>query len=189
MTEGAPVASPAARTAAGRRWPSRWAQTLPLIFFELYLTGTVAVFAFGPIRWQIDDPWALYSYLLLGQLLIAAGYLLGSALPARRGPSGPSAGLLLKASILITLLLLPPTLSTRNFAGVSLLEALRNPVLPFRAKLVADLDYRWLSILRTLASPGLALLVPLGIVFFRRVGVAWRALWGVAVAGRLAVAV
>jgi len=166
-----------------------WMRYLPLLLFELYLTGSVAVFAFGPLQWTVDNSGTVLSYVLLGQLLILAGYRLGLAFPARGYRAGRFIDLPWKAAILITLVLLPPTWSTRNFAEISLLEALANPALPFHAKFLAELDYQWLSILRTLLAPILALLVPLGLVYWQRIRMPWRVLWLLAVSGRIAVAI
>lgn len=50
---------------------------LPIIFFEIYLTITVILFAFGPWDWGIDNPLILYPYLLGSQIALYLGYITG----------------------------------------------------------------------------------------------------------------
>ena len=47
----------------------------PIVFFQVYLSASVLTFAFGPWQWQVSNPWRLYSFLLLSQLGLLAGYL------------------------------------------------------------------------------------------------------------------
>ena len=47
----------------------------PIIFFQIYLATSVLTFAFGPWRWPVSNPWQLYSFLILAQVALLAGYL------------------------------------------------------------------------------------------------------------------
>src|ERR1035438_7911187 len=47
----------------------------PIIFFQAYLATSVLTFAFGPWHWPVSNPWQLYSFLILAQVALLAGYL------------------------------------------------------------------------------------------------------------------
>src|ERR1039458_8038690 len=47
----------------------------PIIFFQIYLATSVLTFAFGPWQWPVSNPWQLYSFLILAQVALLAGYL------------------------------------------------------------------------------------------------------------------
>ena len=161
------------------------ARFFPLLFFEAYLIVSLLSFTYGPHDWNIDNSLAVLSYALLGQILIGAGYWVGSA----QGPRGLGVergdfvNITLKVAIILTLVLLPPTISTRNSANLSLLEALADPGAAYQARAEAQFDYLWLSVIRTLLSPVLSLLLPLGIVFWRCLNLPWRGLWLAATSG------
>jgi len=165
-----------------------WARYLPLIGFQLYLTLSVLAFAFGPLEWQIDNPLKLYCYVFVGQAFIFVGYYFGISKRASGYQGKYSTQDLLKASILITVAFLPPTLATRNRAGLSVSDALAKPATAFEAKFDAEVSNPMLSIPRTLLAPILALLVPLGIVRWRTMTVLWRALWLCSVCGQVVTA-
>jgi hypothetical protein len=50
---------------------------LPLVFSLFYLLGSLAVFAFGPFQYELNNPFRLYSYVITAYLFLAAGYLWG----------------------------------------------------------------------------------------------------------------
>src|ERR1017187_337411 len=47
----------------------------PIVFFQIYLTASVLTFAFGPWEWPVTNPWQVYSFLVLAQVDLLAGYL------------------------------------------------------------------------------------------------------------------
>lgn len=47
----------------------------PIVFFEVYLTLTVLLFAFGPWPWHVSNPVTLYGFLALVQAALLAGYV------------------------------------------------------------------------------------------------------------------
>jgi hypothetical protein len=154
-------------------------RNFPVIFFTIYLLVSVLVFAFGPCDFRISNPWALYAYILAGQLFILIGYLAGSYVG--RGYNGKlSADLVLRAAILITVCSLPMTLYSRNFADLSLAEAIRDPGAAYVARLhelMGRDSIPLVSIIRAALGPAIALLLPCGIVYWRRMSVLWRCLW------------
>ena len=95
----------------------------PLVFFEVYLSVTVALFFFGPWPWSIDNKLLMAAYLISSQLLIAAGYLLSwprlkktlplysSGITHRRLMFGLK---FLKLSVFITFLFMIPTSLSRT---------------------------------------------------------------------------
>src|ERR1700731_293593 len=57
--------------------PVRWCFWFPIIFFEIYLDGTVILFTQGPWPWPATDPVEPYGYLFVAHLLLLGGYALG----------------------------------------------------------------------------------------------------------------
>jgi hypothetical protein len=57
--------------------PIRWCFWFPIIFFEIYLNGTVFLFAAGPWPWPVQNAPMLYAYLFAAHLFLFAGYALG----------------------------------------------------------------------------------------------------------------
>lgn len=47
----------------------------PIILIQIYLGVSVLVFAFGPWPWPVSNPLQLYSFLILAQVALLAGYL------------------------------------------------------------------------------------------------------------------
>jgi hypothetical protein len=152
----------------------------PLLFFEVYLLGSVLVFAFGPVGFRIENPFTLYSYVLAGQAAIWFGYRLGSASPPAGYAGRASRSLLLKIAILATVLMAPPTVMNRNSGDISISEAIANPGAAYAARL-ASLDERssapWVSIARVALSPVLGMFVPLGAVILTRQSGLWSSFW------------
>jgi hypothetical protein len=164
------------------------ARYLPLVFFQLYLTGSLVAFRFGPLQPEITNWNILISYALVGQLVILFGYLLGALWRERSYCGRFPPKFVVGAAIVVTLALLPATLSSRNYAGVSIVEAVLDPGAAydaFGANFRSLSGVRPLSVVRTLLGPVLGLLVPLGIVYWRRMRPSWRTLWLAAVVGRI----
>ncbi len=170
---------------------SRLVRLAPILFFELYLTGSVLVFAFGPVQFTVFNQTTLYTYLALGQLAIAMGFKLGMANPPRRYAGYISVRRLLPLTILLTLVLLPITLHYRNYGNLSLSEALADPNAAYMARLKSfeEESFVGLILARGLSAPLLALFMPLGIVYGRSMGLFWKVLWGIGMVGILALAI
>ena len=172
------------RDAQGRfSWKAR---LFPILFFEIYLLASVLAFAFGPVDFPVRSPWILYGYVAFAQIIIFVGYYAGTL----RRPCGYSGKLPIKSVLalatIVTLLLLPPTIHFRNYAELSLIDALTDPGAAYAAR-VRELANResvsTISLLRGLFGPFLALLVPVGIVYSNRMTRTWRLLWQIAVLG------
>jgi hypothetical protein len=169
-----------AGTLAHRGLGVRRSQRFVLVFFQVYLIGSVVAFAFGPTDYDPVNPATFYTYVLGGQLAIVFGYSLGTSRPAR-GYRGPiSIEIVQKASITAVLLLLPITLTYRNYAALSLTQALADPGTAYAARL--DSFYGGettplLSIVRGFLAPLMKLFLPLGIVYWQRLTPLWKRLW------------
>ena len=62
----------------GLRAPSQLTNTVryfPIVFFQIFLTFTIVVFAFGPWDWPINNPLTLYAFLIAVQGMFLLGYL------------------------------------------------------------------------------------------------------------------
>lgn len=167
------------------------ARYLPIIFFQLYLTGSLVAFGLGPLQPEVPDWPLLISYALVGQLVILFGYHLGVLWRPRAYSGRLPRRFLACAAIVVTLVLLPATLSSRNYADVSVKEAILNPgevYLAVTANYRSPSGVRALSVVRAVLGPVMGLLIPLGIVFWRQLPTRWRALWLAALAGRVCVA-
>jgi hypothetical protein len=103
----------ASRCAAPKQF-SRWIRVFPIMFFSVYLTGTVLFFVAGPFEYPVDNPWTLYLFLALAHLALLAGYW-RAASGQPRNYFGPwKAPQLLLWSATISLLLLLPTSRART---------------------------------------------------------------------------
>jgi hypothetical protein len=88
-----------------------WQRLLPIIFFELYLTGTVLLYAFGPWTFPMEDTTELYLFLAGAHVALLLGYLQG-AFGAPRGYSGRwSASTLVVMCTVVNALIFFPTSS------------------------------------------------------------------------------
>ena len=159
---------------------SRYARWYPLWFFQLYLLGSILVFAGGPVEFDVDNAFYLYSYVLAGQIAIAVGYWLGIGKSVTKYCGWFSISAVIKATILTTLLISPLTLIDRNQSAGSLTEAITNPGAAYaeRAERLMDQDSApIIAILRALSGPLLGLFMPLGVIYYGRQSGNWRTLW------------
>ena len=108
------------------RWYRRIALS-PIIFFQIYLSASVLTFAFGPWEWPVSNPWTLYSFLILAQIALLAGYLNGikkrpSAASTRYRVPVPAA---VVVSLIANYLWVGQTYKYRTGQGLDLAGALR----------------------------------------------------------------
>lgn len=155
-----------------RRWLA------PLIFFQVYLSATVALFFFGPWPWEVENPISLAAYLVTAQLCMGLGYLLAWPkvrpaldLDADKGRQVRIGVRFLKRAVLVSLVLLIPTSLSRTgsllpdvYAGLQNAgEAYTENFL----RLEAGNPYVVFEYLRILFSPLLLAVFPLTIVYWR----------------------
>jgi hypothetical protein len=156
-----------------------WSRSVWLaIGLQVYLTATVLLFAFGPCRWVVRYPVMLYGFLALSQTTLFIGCLMGCRPPMRRGHPTWNGVVILDASLVATLLIVPVQVVTRNFAGISILEAVIDPAKAYYASLDVNRDYFVISVLATVSAPLRCAFMPAAIMCWpllgavRRVGVA-----------------
>jgi hypothetical protein len=158
-----PLTSPQART-HNRRW-----LLLPILFFSLYLALTVAVFAFGPWPYPVESPIRLYVFLAAAQASLFAGYLAGLRVrPATYyGPWSPKQ--LVKASVIVNLVLLVPTIAFRTGGAVpDLVSAFADPGAAYTSSnYLRETELPVVEYIRFFFGPILAMLVPLTVFYWR----------------------
>jgi hypothetical protein len=162
---------------------------LPIIFFLLYLTFSVWLFAFGPWTWPVDHPVKLYLFLLCAHAALLLGYL-SAAFNKPRGYCGRwSLKTLVVTSLAISLLLLLPTSAFRTGSVIpNIVEGINNPGESYFATNVArgqgggPTEYA-----RIVFGPLLALLLPLTVFYWRRLPGVVRLLALVNIIGFLAI--
>jgi hypothetical protein len=103
----------------------------PLIFFQVYLSGTLLLFAFGPWNWYVPNPVALYGFLIGSQCAILTGYLLALVGTGTMAPAGfaPRFGLKwFRLTLIVSALLALPTAYARTGTYIpDILSGIMNP--------------------------------------------------------------
>ena len=158
----------------------------PLAFFQVYLAGSVIAYAFGPVENFTPRPLSLYAYLVAGQIAILIGYWCGIATRPTTYVGWISPRILIRASLLATLVILPATLIWRGHGDLSILEALQDPGAAYasRVKSIADGEVSTrFSMVRGAMAPLLQLFLPLGIVYWKTLSRKVKMLWLIGVFG------
>lgn len=157
----------------------------PLIFFQVYLCGSLLTYAFGPVERVESANLFFYAYALAGQLAIYIGYRAGINKKPSYSKAKVSWKSFLSAAIFTTLILAPATISIRNSAGISLSEAIANPAEAYNARIElyeeASGTSSYIVLLRVIGSPIIKSLVPLGIVFWPMLSTQRKLVWCLAV--------
>jgi hypothetical protein len=161
-------------------WRNRRVRMFPIWFFESYLTFTVFLFAFGPWNWPVPNPILLYSFLLCVQVALWFGYKSGLKY-APKGYSGRwKIDKLLLITVIVNLAWIVPNIILRlgleNPDFSTLLAAAysgaTDPGMMYAAKQEAlrsvEKTGTPLLYLSLVVSPLLALLLPLGILYWER---------------------
>jgi hypothetical protein len=159
--------------------PVRRLWLLPLLFFQVYLSVTVALFFWGPWPWNPEEPVLLFAYLMGAQIAIAVGYLLSWRAVARRAesPQDPEVSEaravgFLRLCVIVTILLLVPTSLARTGEWLpDVVEGILNAGAVYNAnfeRLEAGNPYVVVEYVRMLLSPLLVGLVPVAIVYWSR---------------------
>jgi hypothetical protein len=151
----------------------------PIIFFELFLLFTVVVFAFGPWDWPVTNPIELYSFLLINQLALFFGYVraVRGRLPSPfRLPITPKE--LVWLATLTTLVLIFPLAITNMGGDVDFTRALTNPGQAYRDTryAVSVAPYSIVAYIGIVFSPLIWPLMPLTVVFWRKLSLPLRVL-------------
>lgn len=146
----------------------------PLAFFQIYLAGTLLLFAFGPWRWAVDQPLALFGFLVAVQVAILAGYLLALRGERDLDTAGqtPEAGLRwFKASLAVNVLLALPTAYARTGAYVpDALAGIVDPGAVYMAnvtRIAAGGDFVYVEYARILFAAFTLSLYPLTMLYWK----------------------
>jgi hypothetical protein len=147
-----------------RRW-----LLLPIVFFSLYLALTVAVFAFGPWPYPVESPIRLYVFLAAAQVSLLVGYLAGLRVRPARYYGRWSPKQLVKASVIVNLVLLVPTIAYRTGGAVpDLVSAFADPGAAYTtSNYLRETELPIIEYIRFFVGPILALLIPLTIFYWR----------------------
>jgi hypothetical protein len=156
---------------------TRW--LVPLVFFELYLAVSIALFFWGPWPWDPPEPMRLLAYLLAAQFAILVGYLaswpkveaLAEDPPDAAATDERAVGFIRLAVIATIVMLVPSSLSRTGSWLPDVLEGLSNAGAVYNANL-ERLDggnpFLFVEYLRMLLSPLLVGLLPLTVVYWSR---------------------
>jgi hypothetical protein len=143
---------------------------LPIVFFELYLTGTVLLFAFGPWPFPVQDGTRLYAFLALAHLALLLGYLKGITRPAGGYSSAVSIRRLAVISLIVTAALFLPTVSFRTGSLLpNITAALTDAGAAFEeSNLMRQMELPLIEYLRFIVAVPLSLLLPVTVFFWSR---------------------
>jgi hypothetical protein len=86
----------------------------PIIFFQVYLAVSVLTFAFGPWPWPVSNPFQLYSFLILAQVALLAGYLQAIKKQPRPASTKLRVPLMVTVSLVFNYLWLPEIYEIRT---------------------------------------------------------------------------
>jgi len=152
-------------------------QNIPIIFFFGYLTVTVILFAFGPWQWPINSPLKLYGFLAIAHLSLVLGYisLKGNSVPTypkRRKPKwGPEN--IVAVSSLLNIVFFVLLFFSNVEERIAITEAALDPARAYAQLAVSELERTgttMLTYIRFIFAPVLLLSIPLGIMFWEKLG-------------------
>jgi hypothetical protein len=150
--------------------PSALRRFAPLVAAETYLTATLSFFAFGPWPWPVSNPFYLYSYALLGQIALALGYLTTRRRAAVRYTGKLHVPTTIMIGAILTMIMFVPTLIVRTGGDINFVRGFSDPGRAYReTRLAVFLAPRsYVEYARYLMSPILWSLLPLTVVYWRR---------------------
>ncbi|HTQ10771.1 MAG TPA: hypothetical protein VMI31_11910 [Fimbriimonadaceae bacterium] len=156
-----------------------WGKRLaPLIATQAFLWLTFALFVFGPWRWPLNDLPALYLFLCASHFALCLGYLSAAHKASNDGPGGDDPSQLVRASLWITILILPLTSYARTGQWIpNVIGGLTNPGAAYMdAHVYSERTTNFAAYLRILAAPLLVVLFPLGVYSWSRLSWTMRCL-------------
>ncbi len=152
-------------------------QNIPIIFFFCYLTVTVILFALGPWQWPISSPLKLYGFLAIAHVSLVIGYvsLKGNNVPTyvkRRKPKW-SPDTIVAASSLLNIVFFVLLFLSAGEDRIAITEAALDPARAYAQLAVSELARTGTNVLtyiRFIFAPVLLLSIPLGIMFWEKLG-------------------
>lgn len=184
------ASAPAFERSGRREGPSVMVRLLPIILVEIYLNGTVALFAFGPNPFFIVDGTRLYVFLFFAHAALFLGYLSGAFRRTggiTRGHWKSEAVKWLAVAVALELILFFPTLQTRTGTLIpDILGSLANPGDAYgRSQEIRLATFPIVEYLRVLAGPLLILTIPFTAFYWSILGRRLRLLAAGAVAAQI----
>jgi hypothetical protein len=155
-----------------RVYYSKKVRLFPILFFEIYLTFTVVLFAFGPWPWPVENPEKLYSFLVLAQVALFLGYLHGIQTKPRGYFGKWRIESIVKLSIAINILMIIPMMYIRGGGQMNLLESLIDPGRVYNESRERALNLSYtvnlVEYVNVVVSPIKWAIVPLAFFYWRR---------------------
>jgi hypothetical protein len=152
----------------------------PIFLIQIYLSASLLMFAFGPWPWPVTNPVELYSFLILAQLALLAGYLMAIKKRPRPAATKLRVPTLVTVSLLFSYLWLGQIYEFRTgepfnlqSASAAAISGLSNPGLQYLKKQlnVSVVTGEPTSLMNYASLPVFAVLwiaFPLGVVFWKQ---------------------
>jgi len=154
---------------------------LPLLYFQIYLGASVALFFLGPWPWPVRQAGELLAYLLAAQVAMAIGYLGAgrgcSALPLTVPTPRSGTALTVLAAAVSLLMLVPTSLARTGSPLPDVIEGFTNAGAAYNAHqgwLEISQSYFLVEYARILLAPMLVALLPWTIVYGGRLSIGMR---------------
>ena len=164
------MATSSAATNSPAAVPSTGVRIFPIVFFLVYLSLTVFLFAFGPWQYPVGNGHRLYLFLVLAHLALLLGYL-SAAFREPMGYSGRwTTRRLVRVSIFLSLVVLLPTSKFRTGQIIpDVLGGLTDPGEAYAwSQIVRGAGQPFVEYVRILIGPFLAMALPLTVFYWRR---------------------
>ncbi len=149
----------------------------PLIFFQVYLSITIALYVCGPWPWATDNQALVTEYLLLAQVFIALGYCISWKRVRKISLSSqplypinkPAIGFIKVALLVNYVLFIPSSLSRTGDLFPDVIFGLGNPGLAYNLnfdRLEQGNPFVFVEYARIIFSPWIIGLFPVAVVFW-----------------------
>lgn len=152
---------------SGNAGITTWHRLIPAVAMFIYLNITVLLFAFGPWPWPVREPWLLYGFLVAAHLALLGGYLSGAFKPLPASDAHVPFRRMLWISLVLTAILLVPTIMVNTGGSVDVLRSYENPgEVYLEAQQLEREANNPLSYIRFFLGPLLVLLFPLSVLYW-----------------------
>jgi hypothetical protein len=144
----------------------------PMLVAQVYLWGVLAIFAFGPWPWPVQNPIQLYGFLTLAHIALFAGYWFRSRGPIPRPKAGPNADMVVLVSSIAVLIVYGGLIAVRQAKGFSLEDVIYDPGAAYNENNAMGLalergsNVPVIGNMRTFLSPLLFFSFPIGALYW-----------------------
>lgn len=150
-------------------------QYIPLIVCGGFFVLTIFIFAFGPLDWDVDNPFTLYGFLLLCCIALTSGYLLA----VKKGKTGSQKikmdtnKILIVGAITFLALYIPTLLTTTGKWYPDIVTGLMDSGTAYRmTAYYSNHSSHLVMYIRMLLSPLLILVTPITFLFMPKLSTA-----------------